>query len=110
MTASAYPEHWHPSAIDTYETVLAEQPELSGAAFSSLIEATELLTTAYRLAEVAAAAGYVSTGSMGQAVVHPATVESRLARADAARILARLIAPTSRGQRLARQRHGGAAR
>ncbi|WP_040165048.1 hypothetical protein [Microbacterium gorillae] len=110
MTSPAYPLHWPDAVTDTYDAVLAESPTLSGASHSSLVEACELLTAAYALQAVAAGAGYVATGSTGQAVVHPATVESRLSREAAARILARLIAPTTVGQKLARQRHGGATR
>ncbi len=109
-SAPAHPAHWPTPVVDTFDSVLAETPDLSGAAFASLVEACELLTQSYALADVAASAGYVATGSTGQTVVHPATVESRLAREAAARILARLIAPTTRGQVLARARFGGAQR
>lgn len=110
MTTHAHPEHWPPQVVDTYDSVLAESPNLAGAAFSTLVEACELLASAYALDKVAAAAGYISTGSTGQTTAHPCLVEARLARTEAARILARLIAPATKGQALARSRHGGVIR
>ncbi|WP_309102501.1 hypothetical protein [Microbacterium sp.] len=110
MTDTHYPDHWPTATIDTYDSVMAESPELSGAAYQSLVEACELLAVAYSLDAVAKAANYVSKGSMGQDVLHPAVAEARLSRTEAARILARLIGPTSKGQALARARHGGVLR
>lgn len=102
-----HPAHWQPPVVDTFEDALAELPDLSGPAFSSLVEACELLSRAYALDEVAARANYVTRGSMGQEVLHPAVAEARLTRTEAARILGRLIPPRSRGQKVARARHGG---
>ncbi|SEJ45292.1 hypothetical protein [Demequina mangrovi] len=92
------PDDWTPEARDVFLGVLDERPDLAGAELSSLSQAAALVSSADRLDEAARAAGYVSTGSMGQPVVHPASVESRLARTAAATILARLAAsgPASR--------------
>lgn len=105
-----YPNHWPEPVRDVYDSVLAESPDLSGAAFHSLTEACELLVAAYRLDAIAADANYVAVGSTGQQILHPAVAEARLSRTEAARILSRLIAPTTRGQALARARHGGVTR
>jgi hypothetical protein len=107
MTDSQHPPHWPDVVRDVFDDALAVSPDLAGPAFSSLVESCELLATAYALDKVAAGAGYVSTGSTGQTIVHPATVEARLTRTEAAKILARLIPAKNRGQRIARARHGG---
>lgn len=109
--AAEYPAHWTSAALDAFDEVFTERPDLAGAAFSSLVQACELITTADSLDAVARAAGLVATGSTGQTVVHPGTVEARLARTAASAILGR-IAPGSsgamgsaaRGRHAARQR------
>lgn len=83
MSSLAHPDHWPDPVVDTYDSVLAESPELAGAAFSTLVEACELLAPAYALDKVAAAANYISTGSTGQTTAHPCLVEARLARTEA---------------------------
>lgn len=104
---SDLPTHWPAAVRDVFEDT---EPELadSGAAHASLVEACELLTTAYALDAVAVRAEHVTRGSMGQEVLHPAVAESRLARTAAAAILARLIPAKNKGQAVARARHGGA--
>ncbi|WP_349426860.1 hypothetical protein [Microbacterium sp. LWS13-1.2] len=106
-TITDHPSHWPEAVVDTYDGTLDLLPELAGPAFASLVEACELLATAYALDEVATAAGHTSTGSMGQVVLHPAVTEARLVRTAAASILSKLVPPTSRAQRMARGRHGG---
>lgn len=110
MSSLEHPDHWPDPVVDTFDSVLAESPGLAGAAFSTLVEACELLASAYALDKVATAANYISTGSTGQTTAHPCLVEARLARTEASRILGRLIAPANRGQALARARHGGLTR
>lgn len=105
------PDHWTPSVRDLFAEVLDERPDLSGADLASLEQACELATAADALGEVARAAGYVTTGSTGQVVAHPAQVEARLARTAAAAVLARLapsraVKFTERSRRAARTRHG----
>lgn len=109
------PDHWTDAARDLFAEVLDERPDLSGADLGSLEQACELSTAAEALSAVARAASYVSTGSTGQPVVHPAAIEARLARTAAATILARLapsqaIRFTERARRAARARHGSANR
>lgn len=107
MSDSPHPAHWPEPVVDTFDDAVAELPNLSGPAFSSLVEGCELLARAYKLDEVAERAEYVTRGSMGQEVLHPAVAEARLSRVEAARILGRLIPPRNRGQKTARARHGG---
>ncbi|MGN6446299.1 P27 family phage terminase small subunit [Amnibacterium sp.] len=107
----AIPDHWTDSARDLFAEVLTENPNLSGADLAALEQVCELASSAEALAAVARAAGYVSTGSTGQTVVHPAQIEARLARTAAATILARLAPSraarfTERARRAARTRHG----
>lgn len=94
-TSPDFPAHWTPAARDVVAEVLDVRPDLSGADLASLREAAELVTAADELAEVARTAGHVATGSRGQPITHPATVEARLSRQAAASILARLAAPSS---------------
>jgi hypothetical protein len=110
--AAPLPDHWTPDAVDLWETVVEERPDLSGEDVGSLVQACELTSTADALDEVARAAGYVSTGSTGQTVAHPCAVESRQARTSAARILNGLRrapaaehgSPSERARRAARAR------
>jgi hypothetical protein len=109
------PASWSQNARDTYDAVTEERPDLSAADLAALYHACRLESTADALDVVAAAAaGYVATGSTGQVVAHPATVEARLARTAAASILQKLRppaahgTPTERAQRAARARWGQA--
>jgi hypothetical protein len=103
------PEHWTSSARDLFAEVLSERPDISGADLGSLEQACELSTAAEALAAVAREAGYVSTGSTGQIVAHPAGIEARLARTAAATILARL-APSRADRFTDRARHAARSR
>lgn len=103
------PEDWTSSASGTFEAILEERPDLSATEEAALWEACCLISAADRLDEVARAAGYVSTGSTGQVVAHPAVVEARLARTAAATILARLV-PTKAGAKTDTERARAAAR
>jgi hypothetical protein len=87
------PTGWTTAARDLFFEVLEQRPDLAGAEVASLEQAAALTSSADRLETVALAAGMVSTGSTGQAVVHPAVVEARMARTAAAAILARLVLP-----------------
>lgn len=106
------PDHWTRDAVDLFETVVEERPDLSGEDVAALVHACELTTTADRLDEVARSAGYTATGSQGQEILHPAVAESRQARTSAARILAALRrppkaahdSPSERARRAARAR------
>jgi hypothetical protein len=106
------PDHWTRDAVDLFETVAEERPDLSGEDVTSLVHAAELTTTADRLDEVARAADFEATGSQGQTILHPAVAESRQARTAAARILAGLRrppesahgSPSERARRAARAR------
>lgn len=100
------PPHWPDPVRDVFEDVEAELVS-SGAAHASLVEACELLAKAYALDAVASRANFVTKGSMGQEVLHPAVTEARLARTAATAILGRLIPAKNRGQAIARARHGG---
>ncbi|MEV7761451.1 MULTISPECIES: hypothetical protein [Curtobacterium] len=84
------PEHWTPAARDAVHNVLKARPDLDGGDVGALEQAGELISLADGLADVARAAGLVSTGSTGQVTVHPAVTEARLARTAAAAILAKL--------------------
>ncbi|MWV50032.1 hypothetical protein GRS96_12205 [Rathayibacter sp. VKM Ac-2803] len=110
--ATAYPEHWPAVVRDAYESVIAQRPELAGAEFAALETACELLAAGEAHAVVAREAGGVATGSTGQIVVHPSSIESRLNRTAAAGILARLALPPTNGKLTAseRGRQGAAAR
>ena len=106
------PADWTDTARDLFAEVLAERPDLGGADLGALQHAAALTSAADRLDEVARAAGYVSSGSTGQPTVHPAVVESRLARTAAASILNRLSPTTTarnteRATRAARARWSG---
>lgn len=110
----ALPARWPARAVDLFLEVINETPELAGAALGTLFQACDLIATAEALEDVAAAVGYVSKGSTGQIVAHPATVESRLARTAAAAILRGLrpdegIRRETKARRAARVRHGTAA-
>ena len=108
----AVPDHWTTDAVDLFETVAEERPDLTGEDVAALVHACELTTTADRLDDVARGADYVATGSQGQEVLHPAVPESRQARTAAARILAALrlppdadhASPSERARRAARAR------
>jgi len=104
-----FPEDWTESARELFAEVIAERPDLGGAELGALEHACYLTSAAERLDEIARAAGMVSTGSTGQTIVHPAVVESRLQRANAATILARLT-PTRRERFAARAGRGAAAK
>lgn len=108
------PADWTDGARDLFLGVVEQRPDLAGAELGALEQAAALHSAAERLDEVALAAGMVATGSTGQAVVHPAVVESRLARTASAQILARLVLPTAgaktnsqRARDAARARYGG---
>ena len=88
--AAVWPDHWSDEAVEAVEVVLEASPNLDGAAYVSLLSAAELLTAAHELDELARAAGYLSTGSQGQLVLHPAATEARQRRQAATAILARL--------------------
>ncbi|MEV7648019.1 hypothetical protein [Arthrobacter sp. NPDC089319] len=103
------PQHWTNAARDTWDNVLDERPDLAGAELSALEQACNLIAAADNLDGVAREASYVAQGSQGQTIVHPATVEARLARTAAAQILARLVAATS-GAKTPSQRGRDAAR
>lgn len=108
------PEHWPDAVVDLFEEVLDESPDLAGAALGTLFAACDLLAAAEALDVVSRAAGHVSTGSAGQVVTHPATVEARLARTSAAAILKGLrpdagMSRTTHARRAARARHGAPA-
>lgn len=90
--------------------MIEETPDLARAALGTLYAAWDLLTSAEGLDEVPRAAGYVATGSTGQIVTHPATVEARLARTSAAAILKGLrpdepYRRETKARRAARARH-----
>lgn len=85
-----YPAHWSEAARDAVEHVLEARPGLVGAEFAALTEAANLISTADGLDVVARESSYMSVGSAGQPVVHPAVTASTTARAAAATILARL--------------------
>lgn len=109
--SASWPESWTPGAVDAAETVLEQRPDLAGAEWASLMEAAAMITAADHLDEVAAAESYVSKGSTGQTIVHPAVVEARLNRTAAATILARLFpAHGGRMSPSAKGRAGAAAR
>ena len=103
------PSRWPPRARDLFLEVVDETPDLAGAALGSLFQAADLVATAEALEVVAAEAGYVSTGSAGQIVAHPATVEARLARTAAANIL-KTLRPDAPGRRSAHARAAVRAR
>lgn len=107
--APIYPDHWTAAGRDAFDEVFSERPDLAGAAFASLVQACELITTADALDAVARTAGLVATGSTGQTVVHPGTVEARLARTAASAILGR-IAPGGSGVMGSPERSRHAAR
>jgi len=102
-----FPEHWTPSAVDAATNVLTARPDLDGGELSALIEACEMVTLADRLAQVAADAGYLASGSAGQTVLHPAVAEQRLARTAASNVF-RALAPlsTAAARRVANLRQG----
>lgn len=105
------PAEWSPGARDLVGEVLDERPDLAGADLASLWQVGALITSAEALEAVARDAGYVSTGSTGQIVTHPAAVEARLARTAAAGILAKLspsagASRETQARRAARARHG----
>ncbi|PPF69936.1 hypothetical protein [Rathayibacter sp. AY1E6] len=108
----AYPEHWPDVVRDAFDAVLEQRRDLAGAEFAALETACELLAAGEAHAIVAREAGGVATGSTGQIVVHPSSVESRLARTAAAGILARLVPPPTSGKLTAseRGRQGAASR
>lgn len=110
--ATAYPEHWPDAVRDVYDSVIEQRPDLAGAEFATLETACELLAAGEAHAVVAREAGGVATGSTGQIVVHPSSVESRLNRTAAAGILARLAPPPTSGRLTAseRGRQGAAGR
>lgn len=103
------PARWPARARDLFTEVLEESPDLAGAALGSLFQACDLVATAEALDAVAEAAGYVSTGSTGQIVAHPATIESRLARTAAAVIL-KGLRPDAAGRRSQHGRNAAHAR
>lgn len=107
--ASELPDTWTQGARDTFAAVLEERPDASSAELASLYHAASLESAAERLDAVAQAAGFVSTGSTGQVVVHPAVTEARLARTAAASILARLV-PHDASPRAAGARKAARAR
>ncbi|MFL0357832.1 hypothetical protein [Curtobacterium flaccumfaciens] len=84
------PQHYTDAARDAVHNVLKARPDLDGGDVGALEQAGELISLADGLADVARAAGLVSTGSTGQVTVHPAVTEARLARTAAAAILAKL--------------------
>ncbi len=104
------PPAWSQGARDTFEAVTDERPDLSAAELAALYHACALESAADALDAVAADAGYVTTGSVGQVVVHPATVESRLARTAAAAILAKLRPPAAHGSPIERAQRAARAR
>lgn len=109
-----YPNSWTPGAVDAYEAVLAERPDIAGADHASLEHACALTAAADELDAIARAAGFMAAGSRAQARVHPATVEARLARSAAAAIFARLVPDrraraTDKARKAARARHEGRA-
>lgn len=110
MSDLDFPEHWSPAARDLVENVLDARPDLDGREFEALVQAATLTTTADALDDVARAAGYMTTGSQGQPVAHPATVESRLARTAVAQIMARLTPTQTTGALTATERARSAAR
>ena len=107
--AGTMPAHWSPAARDAVDEVLDVRADLSGADLAALSQAAELITAADGLDEVAREAGYVSTGSTGQVIAHPAAVEARLSRTAAATILARLAVPGSASGALTSSQRGRAA-
>jgi hypothetical protein len=108
-TDHTYPDHWTDSAVDTYEAVLDERPDLVGADHSALVQAVELIAAADVLDAASRTTGAMTRGSTGQTTVNPAIVEARLARTAAAQILARLTVPST-GAKTASQRGRDAAR
>ncbi|MGN6242958.1 MAG: hypothetical protein ACTHLH_06965 [Solirubrobacterales bacterium] len=108
--ASDLPSEWTENARETFLGVSEELGDSMTAAQSgSLWHACALETAADRLDAVAAEAGYVSRGSTGQIVAHPAAVEARLARTSAATILGRLT-PAAPGSQTERSRRAARAR
>ncbi len=85
-----FPEHWTEAARDAFLVVMEARPNLAGAEYAALAEAANLISTADGLDVVAREAAFMSLGSSGQPVLHPAVAASTTARAAAATILARL--------------------
>lgn len=106
---SDLPEHWTDGAKDTFENVLDERPDLSGADFASLDQACALISSADLLEEAARDAGPLVKGSTGQLTVNPGLTEARLARTAAASILGRLGVPSKSGAKTNSQRGREAA-
>ncbi len=87
------PEHFTDEARDLVEGFLDDlddDTDVDALTWGALIQAGTLISTADALDEVARAADYMTTGSQGQEVLHPAIAEARQARSTAASTLARL--------------------
>lgn len=84
------PEHWGDEARDAFAEVVAHCPDIEGPDLNSALQACEMVDTATRLDRVARAANYMTRGSAGQDVLHPAATEARLNRTAASAIFARL--------------------
>lgn len=89
-----YPDHWTPSAIDTYDEAIAERPDLKGLAHAALVQVCDLISVADEGDTIARTAGMTAAGSAGQVIAHPSLVEARQARSAALTILARLVPPS----------------
>lgn len=102
------PDHLTEEARDLVSGVLddldeaGEEPDAY--LWGALMQAAELISTADRLDEIARGAGYASTGSSGQEILHPAIPQARTARVEAGKILTAL-----RGKVETRHRFAGGA-
>lgn len=112
----ALPDHWTEGAINTYNAVLDERPDMAAAELASLWTACELITQAEAL-EADVRARLFVPGSAGQDVLNPAAAEARQTRTVVATVLNRLVGPSAkqgamtnsqRGAMAARARWGGA--
>ena len=108
------PEHLTEEARDLVSGVLddldeaGEEPDAY--TWGALMQAAELISTADRLDRIARDADYVSTGSQGQEVLHPAIPQARTARVEAGKIIVALRGKAETRHRFAAGAGGSASR
>jgi hypothetical protein len=108
------PDHFSEEARDLVSGVLADLDEAGeepdAYLWAALLQAGELISTADRLDEIARAAEYVTTGSQGQEVLHPAVPQARTARVEAGKIVLGLRGKVETRNRFASGAGGSASR
>ena len=107
-TTDDLPAYWSPGAVNTYEAVLAERPDMAAAELASLWTACSLISTAEAMESDVRARLFVP-GSNEQEVLNPCAAEARQARTVIATVLNRLTGPSAKAGAMTNSQRGSMA-